>query len=259
FLFLFFFSIPAPYPPPLFPIPAKKIPNLKPKNPQSLLAHPPSLSLSLSRSTASGVGAASSITLSLNYPYSSTHPKPTSSLRSLSFSSTTSHNVFSTGLISMSPVVRPTRHSIICEAAPNKKADSAAKRARQAEKRRVYNKARKSEVNTWMKKVFYLWEYELDGIDWTKVDFEDNQECLDLFEKKPIGLISLLDEDSNFPKATDLTFANKLKQHLSGNPCFKGERGGAFVYADGSICLDILQNQWSPIYDIAAILTSIQV
>ena len=30
------------------------------------------------------------------------------------------------------------------------------------------------------------------------------------------------------------------------------------VYLDGKICLDILQNQWSPIYDIAAILTSIQ-
>ncbi|WZN62604.1 ubiquitin-conjugating enzyme [Chloropicon roscoffensis] len=30
------------------------------------------------------------------------------------------------------------------------------------------------------------------------------------------------------------------------------------VYADGSICLDILQNNWSPIYDVAAILTSIQ-
>jgi len=30
------------------------------------------------------------------------------------------------------------------------------------------------------------------------------------------------------------------------------------VYADGQICLDILQNQWSPIYDVAAVLTSIQ-
>ena len=30
------------------------------------------------------------------------------------------------------------------------------------------------------------------------------------------------------------------------------------IYADGGICLDILQNQWSPIYDVGAILPSIQ-
>ena len=30
------------------------------------------------------------------------------------------------------------------------------------------------------------------------------------------------------------------------------------VYADGAICLDILQNRWSPTYDVSAILTSIQ-
>ncbi|CAL0333788.1 unnamed protein product [Lupinus luteus] len=71
-------------------------------------------------------------------------------------------------------------------------------------------------------------DYESDGIDWTKIDFDDNQECLDLFEKKPLGLLSLLDEESNLPKASDLTFANKLKQHLNANPCFKGERGRAF-------------------------------
>ncbi|XP_019443992.1 PREDICTED: myosin-2-like isoform X2 [Lupinus angustifolius] len=71
-------------------------------------------------------------------------------------------------------------------------------------------------------------DYELDGVDWTKVDFDDNQECLDLFEKKPLGLLSLLDEESNFPRASDLTLANKLKQHLNANPCFKEEMGRAF-------------------------------
>lgn len=30
------------------------------------------------------------------------------------------------------------------------------------------------------------------------------------------------------------------------------------VYADGSICIDILQNRWSPTYDVSSILTSIQ-
>ncbi|KAM3402337.1 hypothetical protein ACQJBY_006317 [Aegilops geniculata] len=72
-------------------------------------------------------------------------------------------------------------------------------------------------------------EYVEDGIDWAKVEFEDNQDCLNLFEKKPLGLLSLLDEESTFPNATDLTFANKLKQHLNTNSCFRGERGKAFT------------------------------
>ncbi|KAL0409114.1 UNVERIFIED_CONTAM: Myosin-1 [Sesamum radiatum] len=72
-------------------------------------------------------------------------------------------------------------------------------------------------------------EYIQDGIDWAKVDFEDNQDCLNLFEKKPLGLQSLLDEESTFPNGTDLSFANKLKQHLKSNPCFRGERGKAFT------------------------------
>ncbi|OIV91256.1 hypothetical protein TanjilG_30478 [Lupinus angustifolius] len=72
-------------------------------------------------------------------------------------------------------------------------------------------------------------EYIQDGIDWAKVEFEDNQGCLNLFEKKPLGLLSLLDEESTFPNGTDLTFANKLKQHLNSNSCFKGERDRAFT------------------------------
>ncbi|XP_049384122.1 myosin-1-like [Solanum stenotomum] len=72
-------------------------------------------------------------------------------------------------------------------------------------------------------------EYIQDGIDWTKVDFDDNQDCLNLFEKKPLGLLSLLDEESTFPNGTDMSFANKLKQHLNSNLCFRGERGKAFT------------------------------
>ncbi|KAM7484851.1 hypothetical protein LguiA_000860 [Lonicera macranthoides] len=64
-------------------------------------------------------------------------------------------------------------------------------------------------------------EYILDGIDWANVDFEDNQDCLNLFEKAY--------EESTFPNGTDLTFANKLKQHLNHNSSFKGERGEAFT------------------------------
>ncbi|XP_076890093.1 myosin-1-like, partial [Bidens hawaiensis] len=72
-------------------------------------------------------------------------------------------------------------------------------------------------------------EYIQDGINWAKVDFEDNQDCLSLFEKRPLGLLFLLDEETTFPNATDMSFANKLKEHLSSNPCFIGERGKAFT------------------------------
>ncbi|XP_043702457.1 30S ribosomal protein S20, chloroplastic isoform X2 [Telopea speciosissima] len=73
---------------------------------------------------------------------------------SLSFSTNLSDNSFCGGRLSTRSVDRPARHSVVCEAAPKKKADSAEKRARQAEKRRIYNKARKSELRTRMKKVF---------------------------------------------------------------------------------------------------------
>ncbi|CAN6885159.1 unnamed protein product [Brassica oleracea] len=83
-------------------------------------------------------------------------------------------------------------------------------------------------------------EYIQDGIDWTRVDFEDNQDCLSLFEKKPLGLLSLLDEESTFPNGTDLTLANKLKQHLHSNSCFKGDREKLFtvVHYAGEVTYD---------------------
>ncbi|KAL1823383.1 hypothetical protein ACET3Z_010161 [Daucus carota] len=72
-------------------------------------------------------------------------------------------------------------------------------------------------------------EYDLDGIDWTKVEYRDNKDCLDLFEKRQTGLISLLDEESNLTKTSSLTFAEKINLHCKTNPCFNREQGGAFT------------------------------
>ena len=68
-------------------------------------------------------------------------------------------------------------------------------------------------------------EYEREKIDWTKVAFEDNQACLDLIERKPVGLLSLLDEQCAFPKATDLTFSHKIRAELKRG-AFSGDGDG---------------------------------
>ncbi|KAG4906162.1 hypothetical protein JHK86_054646 [Glycine max] len=56
-----------------------------------------------------------------------------------------------------------------------------------------------------------------------------NRHLFKLEQERPLGLLSLLDEESTFPNGTDLTLANKLKQHLNSNSCFKGERDQAFT------------------------------
>ena len=58
-------------------------------------------------------------------------------------------------------------------------------------------------------------EYISEGIDWAMVDFGmDLAACIIMFEK-PMGVWAILEEESNFPKATDKTFEDKIKaQHL---------------------------------------------
>ncbi|KAI0494609.1 hypothetical protein KFK09_024750 [Dendrobium nobile] len=55
-------------------------------------------------------------------------------------------------------------------------------------------------------------EYTKEEIDWSYIEFVDNQDVLDLIEKKPGGIIALLDEACMFPKSTYETFSQKLYQ-----------------------------------------------
>jgi myosin heavy chain 6/7 len=61
-------------------------------------------------------------------------------------------------------------------------------------------------------------EYVREGIEWANVDFGmDLQVCITMFEK-PMGLLAIFEEESLFPKATDLTFTGKLNDNLLGKP-----------------------------------------
>eukprot|EP00258_Populus_trichocarpa_P031058 XP_024447077.1 myosin-11 [Populus trichocarpa] len=55
-------------------------------------------------------------------------------------------------------------------------------------------------------------EYTKEQIDWSYIEFVDNQDVLDLIEKKPGGIVALLDEACMFPKSTHETFSNRLYQ-----------------------------------------------
>uniref|UniRef100_A0A672QPU9 Unconventional myosin-IXb-like n=1 Tax=Sinocyclocheilus grahami TaxID=75366 RepID=A0A672QPU9_SINGR len=63
-------------------------------------------------------------------------------------------------------------------------------------------------------------EYRAEGITWHNIDYPDNIGCISLFSKKPTGLFYLLDEESNFPRATDSTLLEKFKQQHQDNPFF---------------------------------------
>ncbi|XP_069962507.1 myosin heavy chain, muscle isoform X18 [Bactrocera oleae] len=65
-------------------------------------------------------------------------------------------------------------------------------------------------------------EYQREGIEWTFIDFGmDLQMCIELIEK-PMGILSILEEESMFPKATDQTFAEKLvNTHLGKSAPFQ--------------------------------------
>uniref|UniRef100_A0A8C9WDV4 Myosin-7-like n=1 Tax=Scleropages formosus TaxID=113540 RepID=A0A8C9WDV4_SCLFO len=94
-------------------------------------------------------------------------------------------------------------------------------------------------------------EYKKEGIEWEFIDFGmDLQACIDLIEK-PMGIMSILEEECMFPKASDATFKAKLyDNHLGKSNNFqkprlvkgKPEAHFALVHYAGTVDYNI--NNW---------------
>ncbi|XP_049925259.1 myosin-11-like [Epinephelus moara] len=66
-------------------------------------------------------------------------------------------------------------------------------------------------------------EYKREGIEWNFIDFGlDLQPCIELIERpnNPPGILALLDEECWFPKATDVSFVEKLLNTHTGHVKF---------------------------------------
>lgn len=66
-------------------------------------------------------------------------------------------------------------------------------------------------------------EYEKEKIEWTFIDFQDNQPCIDLIEHRT-GVIALLDEECRMPKGNEVKFVGKLDSALSWHGHFQKAR-----------------------------------
>ncbi|XP_057179094.1 myosin-IIIa isoform X2 [Triplophysa rosa] len=67
-------------------------------------------------------------------------------------------------------------------------------------------------------------EYLNEDVDARVIEYEDNRPLLDLFLQKPMGMLSLLDEESRFPQATDQTLVEKFEDNLKSKHFWRPKR-----------------------------------
>ncbi|XP_032934130.1 unconventional myosin-XIX isoform X1 [Catharus ustulatus] len=68
-------------------------------------------------------------------------------------------------------------------------------------------------------------EYAAEGLQWSFINYKDNQNCLDLIEGNPLSIFSLLNEECRLNRAsnTDL-FQTRIEKALSSNQCLSRDK-----------------------------------
>ncbi|KAK9238890.1 P-loop containing nucleoside triphosphate hydrolase protein [Lipomyces kononenkoae] len=84
-------------------------------------------------------------------------------------------------------------------------------------------------------------EYVREQIEWTFIEFSDNQPCIDLIEAR-IGILSLLDEESRLPSGTDDSWIQKLYTNFDvekHKTYFKKPRFGKTAFTVHHYAMDV--------------------
>ncbi|NXW84849.1 MYO19 protein, partial [Alopecoenas beccarii] len=88
-------------------------------------------------------------------------------------------------------------------------------------------------------------EYTAEGLQWSFINYQDNQNCLELIEANPLSIFSLLNEECrlNRPSNTDL-FQTRIEKALSNNQClsrnkFSKEPNFIISHYAGKVCYQL--------------------
>lgn len=110
-------------------------------------------------------------------------------------------------------------------------------------------------------------EYAKEKIEWTPIPFQENGPILHILAKKPVGVFHLLDDESNFPKASDLSFLEKCHYNHALNELYSRPRMSSMEFGikhyAGQVWYNVEgfldKNRDTLRYDVMALLISSKV
>lgn len=71
--------------------------------------------------------------------------------------------------------------------------------------------------------------YLKEGIEWNKIEYYDNQPCIDLIETK-LGILDLLDDECRMPNGSDAAWVNKLNEKCAKYKHYEKTRFGTSAF-----------------------------
>nr|XP_056721013.1 unconventional myosin-XIX [Euleptes europaea] len=88
-------------------------------------------------------------------------------------------------------------------------------------------------------------EYAAEGLEWSFINYQDNQSCLDVIEGNPISIFLLLNEECRLNRASNASqFQTRIEVALSDNQCISRDKFSKkpnFIIAHyaGSVCYQV--------------------